>query len=482
MQIRTPVREAGVRLEAGGLRAVCVFALAAALAAPGAAIAQTVPEAIEMALQTNPALAAQRAQLQATGERRVQAGSIRRATLSGEASYGAQAGWSRGRTGGGGITGEERSDTQPGTIAVTASQPIWLAGRAEAAMGEADARVEQARSRLEAAQIGVIQGVITGYADLARDARAVEIRRANAATLTRQLESAQARFEVGEITRTDVAQVEARLAGARASLSGAEARLGASRSAIERLIGQPPTSLTPGITEPRLPASLEQALLMARASNPDLAAARAAADIASAGARFVEADTRPRAVLAATGSRSVDQGFDGNTGGGIGLQARVTVPLYTGGANASRVREASGLATAARLAADDAGRAVDERVANAWRQLDAARLSRTATLQQVNAARIAFEGAELEQSVGLRTTLDVLIQQQELLEAELAAANAERDVLAASYGLSAAVGSLNPESVGASVPPAPPPAKTDALLPERPLIAVQQVLDGLTPQ
>jgi outer membrane protein len=462
------------------------LALAAALAAPvlvpGAALAQTLPEAVEMALAGNPGLAAQRAQLEATSERRVQAAAVSRATLSAEASLSAQESWSRSRTLAGTTTDEISTVTRPGQVALAASQPIWLAGRGSAAAGEADARVAQAEARYRGAAIAVIRDVVTAYADLRRDSRALDIRRSNLVTLTRQLDAARARFEVGEITRTDVAQVEARQAAARASLSLAESRLGASRAAIERLIGQPPAQLAPVIAEAGLPATLEQAVLAARASNPDLDAARAGQRVAEQGARLVAAEVRPRATLTASGARSVDQGFDGNTGGSVALQARVTVPLYSAGANASRVREANGGARAARLSADDAERQVVERITNGWRQLEAARQGLEATTRQVAAARIAFEGAELEQSVGLRTTLDVLIQQQELLEAELALAGSERDVVVAAYGLAAGIGTLSPQAVGLAADAVPAPQLRPAptpLIVEVPLIAVQRGLDAI---
>lgn len=466
-----------------GLRAgLAVLAFAACTAGGNAAVAQTIPEAVAMALATNPGLAAQRAQLEATSERRVQAAAITRASVAAEASTTAQETFTRSRTLAGVTTDEAGTVTRPGQVGVSATQPIWLAGRGQAAIGEAEARIAQAEARYRGAAIGVIRDVIAAYADLRRDSRALEIRRANVATLNRQLEAARARFEVGEITRTDVAQVEARLSAARAGQSLAEARLGSSQAAIERLIGQPPALLAPPIDDAALPSSLDQAVLAARGGNPDLQAARAGQAIADQGARIVAAETRPRATLTASGSRFVDQGFDGNTGGSVALSARVTVPLYTAGANAARVREAEGGARAARFAADDAERLVVERVTNGWRQLEAARLGLQATRQQVTAARIAFEGAELEQSVGLRTTLDVLIQQQELLEAELALAGSERDVVVAAYGLAAAIGTLSASGLGLapSALPAPRLRQTPTpLIVEQPLIAVQRGLDAI---
>ena len=448
-------------------------------ASAGNALAQTLPEAVTLALRTNPGLEAQRAALTALGQRRVQANAQRRVQISGETTAGYAGSWSRAR----GLTGAVGTviygDTRPATIGITAAQPIWLAGRVQAALSQADAQIAQADARLNSAEIGVMRDVVIAYADLSRDLDGVSIRRQNSATLERQLEAARVRFEVGDITKTDVAQVEARFAGSKTALASAEARAEASLAAIERLIGQMPSQTRPGISIPQFPASLEQAQVLARADNPDVIAARIGESIAKAGAFVIETENRPRATLQASASGALDQGFEGNRGGNFGVTARLSVPIFTGGLATSRVSEALGNANAARLTAIDVERQVVERTSNAWRQSQVARQAVTSTNEQVNAARIAYEGAELEQSVGLRTTLDVLIQQQELLEAELAKASAARDFQVANTALAALTGLLSPQSFATTRPPIIETIIPRPFFPEEPMILVQKVLDAL---
>jgi outer membrane protein len=461
-----------------GLRTVI---LASVFVMPAASIAQTLPEAVAMALRTNPGLEAQRAALGALGERRVQATAQRRVQISGETSVGYAGSWSRARGLTGAVGNATYGDTVPTSIGVVAAQPIWLAGRVEAALSQADAQIAQADARLLSAEINVMRDVVIAYADLRRDLDGVDIRRQNSATLARQLEAARVRFEVGDITKTDVAQVEARFASSKTALASAEARVDATLSSIERLIGQKPSELRPNFKIEQAPGSLEQAQVLARASSPDIVSARLGEAIAKAGARVIEAENRPRATLQASAGGALDQGFEGNRGGNVGLTARVSVPLFTGGIASSRVSEALGNANAARLSALDVERQVVERVSNGWRQTQVARQAVSSTTEQVNAARIAFEGAELEQSVGLRTTLDVLIQQQELLEAELARAGADRDLQVAMASLVAATGRLSPESFSTVRPVVQPIAVPKPYFPEEPMIVVQRALDRSIP-
>jgi outer membrane protein len=465
-----------------GTSSVCALGLVwGALCLPGSeAHGQTLSEAVRMALSTNPALAAQRASVEALGERRVQATSQRRASLSGEGAVSYSGSWSRGRNPvTGALTSSTYEDSTPASVGLTAAQPIWLAGRVEAALSQAEAQIAQGQAELTAAEIAIMQSVVQAYADLRRDLEGSSIRAQNVQALTRQLEAARARFEVGEITRTDVAQVEARLAAGRTALTLAQARVEASRSAIERLIGQTPADLRPAVRDVAIPASLDQALVLARTNNPEIAAARFGETIARQTAKVIQAENRPRASLQATAGGALDQGFDGNRGGSVGVSARMSIPLYTGGLSSSRVREALGNANAARLSVVDTERQVVERVSNAWRQIGSARAAVQSSTEQVSAARIAFEGAELEQSVGLRTTLDVLIQQQELLEAELAKAAADRDLQVATTGLAAAAGILTPQAFDAAATPARIVAVPRPLWIEEPLVLVQKVLDPI---
>ncbi|MEN9874735.1 MAG: hypothetical protein RL186_1632 [Pseudomonadota bacterium] len=444
---------------------------------PMAGHAQTISEAVAMALDTSPNLQAQRAALAALGQRRVQAVAQRRVQVSGDANVSYAGAWSRSRT----TVGVDRDVTfgelTTSSVSLAASQPIWLAGRVGAALSQADAQIAQADARLLSAEIATMRAVVTAYADLRRDLDGVAIRQQNSAALAQQLEAAQVRFDVGDITKTDVAQVEARYAASKTALASARARADASLSAIARLIGQSPTDVRPALQLSQVPASLQQADILARTHSPDLLAARLGETIAKASARVIEAEGRPRATLQASATGAENQTFEGNRGGNVGVVARFSVPLYTGGITRSRVTEALGNANAARLSALDVERQLVEGVANAWRQVEVAREAIASTEQQVSAARIAFEGAQLEQSVGLRTTLEVLIQQQDLLEAELARAGAQRDLQVATTALVATTGLLTPEAFETKRPSNTAVRLPRATPPEVPLILTQQALD-----
>ncbi len=451
----------------------CLVSLAT-LAPP--AMAQSLPEAVTMALETNPGLESQRASLKALGQRRVQAAAQRRMQVNGEATYSSQESWTRSISSSGALSSRIVGETSPTNYAITATQPIWLAGRVKAAMNLADAQIAQARARLAAGEMEIISGVVIGYADLARDLSALDIRRQNLATLTQQLTEMQVRFEVGDVTKTDVAQIEARLAASKAAFALAQANVDASRSAIERLIGQAPSQLRPTAKEVSGPASLDQALLLARANNPELEAIRLSESIALSGAKVIETEYRPRLSLQASSARALDSGFDGNRSGNTALTARLTIPLFTGGQASSQITEALGNANAARFSAINGERQIVERTSNAWHQVQVAREAVGATAEQVKAAQIAFDGAQLEQSVGLRTTLDVLIQQQELLEAQLAQARATRDLKAATIGLAAITGMLKPADLEATSVATKETRLPWVTPPELPLVAVETAL------
>ena len=199
------------------------LSLAILAVATSPASAQTLPEAVTLALQTNPGLESQRANLRALGQRRVQAVAQRRMQIGGEATYGQQESWTRSISSTGVISSRLATETTPTTYGLSASQPVWLAGRVKAAMSLAEAQIAQADARLAASELAVMRDVVIAYAALRRDLRTVEIRRQNLATLNRQLEAVRVRFDVGDVTKTDVAQVEARQAASTTALAAAEA-------------------------------------------------------------------------------------------------------------------------------------------------------------------------------------------------------------------------------------------------------------------
>lgn len=426
------------RRRAGLLAAACSAGLLAGVAS--AVHAETLADAIALAYQTNPTLQQQRASARITDEGVVQAKTGFRPTVSGVAD----------------ITG---SDTHPASgpnvkisgssATVSISQPLYTGGRASANLSAAEADVLAARESLRSVEQSVLVGVVQAYVDVRRDAERLRIAKENVAVLQRQLDESNARFDVGEITRTDVAQSQARLAAAKAGLSGAQAQLEVSRAGYAAIVGQTPAELAPEPTlAGLLPPSVDQAFEAAQATNPGVTSAKFTEEAAAARVAVAKAGYRP------TVSARAGLGYAADRTSGVGSQfddyARTvsggitaSVPIFTGGLTTSQVRAANERENAARSATEGAKRTAIQQVSNAWSNLLASRAQLQSNEEQVRATRIAFEGVRQEQQVGLRTTLDVLNAQLELSNAELALVGARRDEYVASAVVLQAMGQLD---------------------------------------
>ena len=422
-----------------------------ALAMPGQS--ETLQEALDLAFQTNPALEAQRADVGVAREQLNQARGARapNVNLSAGAGY------------------ESLDSNQPiafnvgdrpvANVQLEASIPVYTGGRIDAGIEQAQAGILAADAQFDGAAQDLILNVVTAYVDVLRDREAIRIRANSVALLEEQLRAATDRFDVGFATRTDVKQAEARLEGARASYAGAEAQLEASLSIYELFVGQGAGDLVAVSDGPPIPASFEASLETALADNPDLKALRQAERAAEQAVRSAKGETRPS--LSIVGTASAQETFDieataiSPTMGIITLPpdnyrdtslsvfARGSVPLFQGGVLQSRIRAARLERNQARLQTINAERQVTASVAQAWYGNIAAEQAITASERQVEAAEIAYEGAQEELSVGTRTTLDVLDQEQQLLEARLGLINAERDAFVAAHQLLRAMGQLS---------------------------------------
>lgn len=430
------VRRATVRF---GLRAAL---LATVLWVPQAN-ADSLQDALVKAYQSNPQLLAERANLRATDEEVSQAIAQWRPRVSINADYSKI--HSEAKTDGVALKSLTRSE--PWSADVTATQTVFAGGRILAQRRQADANVNAGRARLHSTEQTVFLNTIAAYMNVVRDEAVLKLNEANIALLRKQLEAAKARFDVGEITRTDVAQAEARLAGGLAQETSAQAGLKASRLAYERAVGEAPGTLDPKPVLPTIPETELQAREVANAHNPNLVAARAQEDAAKYGVDFAVGQMLPTVTVQASYGRSGQERFRETIGDDSRLTATASIPLYQGGSEWSGIRQAKELNNRARLAVEDARRATDEGVQNAWESYRAAKASSEANRQQVKAAEIAYEGVEQEQEVGSRTTLDVLNQQQELLNARVALVRSERDEIVASYSLLSAVGSLTAQNL-----------------------------------
>ena len=423
-------------LRSAALAGVCALALA------GPAAAETLADALSLAYQTNPQLQAQRARLRALDEQYVQT----RAGYRPDADLGLSTQLANVAATRPSPLGDDVNSADPTLGAqITASQPLYTGGRVSTALREVEANILAGREQLRALENDLFQAVIQAYVDVRRDEEFVRIRTENVQVLQRQLEETRARFEVGEITRTDVAQSEARLAASQSLLSQQQAAMATSRANYAALVGQSPGTLAPEPVLAGLPPSVDRAYETAQVNNPDLLAAELTEQASRARVARERAERRPAVGLNASSDYGRELDFDplDQYGASFRASASLSLPLYRGGATNSRVRAARETNNADRIAIETTRRNVVQQVAQAWNALQAQRAVLLSSEEQVRAARIAFEGVQAEAQAGLRTTLDVLNAQSELREAELSFTRAGRDAYVAGASVLNAMGLLD---------------------------------------
>jgi type I secretion outer membrane protein, TolC family len=406
-------------------------------------------EALGIAYETNPQLSAARAGVRASDENVAIANAQWRPYISATGTYA----YNEAKISG---TGGAKTVTHPLQATLGFSQNIFRGGRTYAEIGKAKASVRAARAQLVAAEQTVLLDAATAYVDVVRDSSIVGLRRHNVEVLRRQREETALAFKAGSLTRTDVAQSEARLAGAQAALTAAEGQLAISRAAFAKTIGRPAETLENRPATPKnVPDTEEKAELAASRTNPALVEAQEnekgasyAVDIAI-GAMLPEVTMQggytysQQSYASALGAGQVTQG--------IGLQAQVTVPLYQGGAEQASIRQAKQLHAQSQLNVSLTDRQVREAVSSAWNTYQAALANIASNEATVQSNEIAFTGVSKEQRVGGRTILDVLNAQQELLNAQVAVVTSRRDATVAAYQVLAASGLLTAQSLGLKV-------------------------------
>ena len=423
------------------------------LAISAGAHAQSLEETLALAYNSNPTLLAERARLRATDEGYIQARSALFPTVSANASISSQESTSESTfiIGGTAFSSNSESNSTPKNYSITASQAIYRGGRTSGAIEQASSAVMAGREQLRSVEQAVLVDAVTAFMDVRRDFEVVNIRRNSADVLVRHLQAARDRFEVGEITRTDVAQAEARLSGAQAQLAAAQAQMAISRAAYERVTGQPAATLQDPSALPGLPDNLADAAELAYRYNPQLLSAQYGEDAARQGVRVARGAMRPEVSLQASASSARDSNFTGDVRDSTQVSARVSMPIFTGGLNGSRVRAALASEEQARFQVREARRQVTEGVAIAWNGYVASLAVIESSRQASRANEIAFDGVEQEAFVGIRTTLDVLDAEQELLESRLTLVTAERDSYVAGYRLMQAMGIASAEQLGLGV-------------------------------
>jgi TolC family type I secretion outer membrane protein len=416
-------------------------------AAPGRA--QTIDEALVAAYLTNPDLEAQRAALRATDELVPQALSDWRPTIAVDSDA---------------ITADiDQPNGQGGSLNTTQAsialdQQIYSGGETVANTERAEALVRSQRANLVATEQSVLLDAVTVYTNLLAAEAVLDFSIQNENRLRRQLQATQDRFDVGEVTRTDVAQAEASLSSAIAARVLAEGELAAARADYRRVINQEPGRLV--VPEPlrALPASETEAHQLADINNPnitvaqfDLTAARADVDVALS-ALLPRLSVRGELSYANNPSLVLDQQRDASIG------ANLTVPLYQGGGEYARVRQTKQTVRQRQDDLDAAFRAVRNEVTAAWQALLTATAQIDSISEEVRANQIAVEGIRQEALVGQRTVLDVLDTENALFQSQVNLVQARRDQIVASYRVKAAVGELTVVGINLPVEPYDPEA------------------------
>jgi outer membrane protein len=435
-----------------------LLAAPVAIAASSVVSADTLEWALVQAYQNNPSLNAQRAALRAADENVPQALSGYRPKLSVTASggYNYQSVLSHSvnqQVFPNSVSYNNVSaNFASRSIGATATQTLYNGFQTGNRTRQAESQVMGARETLRVTEQQVLLDAATAYMNLLRDQAIVDLNRRNVEVLTEQLKQTRDRFNVGEVTRTDVAQAESRLAAGRSALLGAVSNFVTSQANYRRVIGVNPGRLDPGTPVDRLsPPVLARAITEGETQSPSVLAAMYGVDAAELAVKISEGALYPNLGLTASVQKQWDPLFNINKETNISILGQLTVPIYQGGTEYAAIRQSKETLGQQRLNVDvnrDQARAT---VVQSWGQLDAAKAQIEATTAQVNAAEIALNGVREEARVGQRTTLDVLNAQQELVNARVALVTAQHDRVVASYTLLAAVGGLSMPRLGLNV-------------------------------
>ncbi|HUZ12299.1 MAG TPA: TolC family outer membrane protein [Caulobacteraceae bacterium] len=424
-----------------------------ALGLGAGAAAATLADAVTLAYETNPTLQAARANQRAIDEEYPQA----MAGLGPTVGLGATVTHAENQV----STFGQQGTFNTSQAGLQITQPLYTGGRVASAVDAATADILAGREALRQTEIQVLESVVQAYVNVRQGQEQLAIAQDNVNVLRHQLDETNARFQVGEVTRTDVAQSQARLALGRAQLASVQSSLAISRSAYDEVVGENPDDLAP---EPPLaallPASVDAAFDAAERNSPQLLQANYAEEAAAA--RLAQAKAQRRPTISVQGSVGYSGGVTpfGISAGNpfadytraLQVQATAQIPLFAGGLTFSEIRQAAERDNVARIGIETARRQVLQAVSQAWNQLLGARASLAADEEQVRADTIAYEGTRQEEQVGLRTTLDVLNAEQELENSELSLVGARHDEYVAAAAVLAAMGSLDARNL---IPTAP---------------------------
>lgn len=432
------------------MRLPCLAVSLMALAAAAPAAADTLQQALAEAYKTNPTITAGRANLRAADEGVPIARAAGLPQLTSSGGYVENV-----------LSTSQNSFNSPdrqATAGLDLTVPFYTGGAVTASVRGAETRVLAERATLRGTESDLFTAVVGAYQDVIRDEAIVGLNQQNVRVLEVNLQATRDRFEVGDLTRTDVAQSEARLAVARSQLRTAEAQLITSREQYIRIIGVPPGRLEPAPALPNLPADPNAAVAVAVDQNPALNAARQRRDASAFDVDLARASRSPRLSVVLGGNY---QNYLGSLGSGAAAGVRVgqdsvggtagvalQVPLFQGGRPAAEVRQAEARRSFAIEGVTNAERFAVSQTRSAFAAWRAAQDVIKSSEVAVEANRLSLEGVRAENSVGTRTILDILDAERELLNAQVQLVSARRDEYVAGFALLAAMGQADASDLG----------------------------------
>ena len=420
-------------------RMVSAMALALGMAVP--ATGETLADALIAAYRNSNLLDQNRAVLRAADEDLAQAVAALRPTVT----LGVDAVWGRSRAAAA-LGVEGRIESLNGSLNLTAQLTVLDFGRGSLSKDAAREGIMATRQALVDLEQQVLLAAVQAYVGVQLNQEILALRQSNVRLITQELRAAQDRFEVGEITRTDVAIAEARLASARSLLADAEGDLMVARESYKLAVGAYPGNLARLPAAPRLPASLSEAREIALRTHPAIKQAQHESTLADINVARAQAETRPNVTL--RGTMGLESGGDRTDS--IGLSLNQT--LYAGGRLNSLARQAMARRDGVKAALLQTTALVDQGLGNAWANLSVATASIESGRLQVTSAQTAFDGVREEARLGARTTLDVLNAEQELLSARVTRVSAEATRYISVYALLSSMGLLTVDHLKLGIP------------------------------
>lgn len=434
-----PSRKKSSILRATGISLFCL------ISAPS--FAETLEGALVKAYQSNPELNSQRASVRATDEdvSRAKSGYRPRITASADAGrtyYDVKTSTGIGSDG----------YLSPRGVGLQINQNLFNGFGTTNSVKAAESNVFGSREALRNVEQNILFNAAQAYMNVLRDTAILRLQRNNVEVLEEQLRQTRDRFNVGEVTRTDVAQAEARLAGARSSISAAEGNLRSSVAIYRQVVGTEPSKLNPGKPLDKiLPRTLEAAVSLGLREHPAIIAALHSTDAAEFQVKVAQSEFAPSLDVSGAVQQRYDYADRGDERLNASVVATLTVPIYQGGEVSARVRQFKEQAGQAQLQVDVMRDQVRAAIVSAWGQLEAAKAQVIAAVAEVAANTTALEGVREEARVGQRTTLDVLNAQQELLNSRVNLIMAQRDRVVASYAVAQAMGRLSVASLSLKI-------------------------------